>query len=514
VSVRLSGAVYADAAVGDVLSATITINCPYASPTSLSFPFQLTVLPSVAVITSLYPAAVSVDTTASDVVNVAITGSGFVASGSGLVTEVFANGTQLSSGVTVVNATTILVAITVGTTGYFAAAGTPLTLAVINPDGGSPAAPTSGPGVMNLAVVATPIIDSVTSAATFIQAGASATFAPYDIITIFGSYFCPDCGQSSNPSLLIGDPDPTYFRYPTALSPDPGGGTPHYLQVAFNKHAGGAAIGPGYLIFANNTQINVLVPAAVATASPSLLGTGTLDIFVSYGATAPPAAPLSTETSAAYTVGVAGNDPGVLAENSAGVGQGAVLNADFSLNSSTNAALHTTGTVLVYMTGLGAPNSTASNVTTATALVYPGSCISALGVTGTPGPPAVPSIIGYLTTVNTSTVTPPYTAPSPPWTSLDGAVIQSAEIVAPGTFHYPPCLSPVTATIAGVAATVTYAGWVADSIEGLYQVNVTVPTGAVPAGAPVTGLATPISVPVVVTVGGKSSQAGITLWVE
>lgn len=505
VSVSLSPLVYAMAHAGDVLSATVTINCPTASTTSISIPFQLTVLPPAAAITSLFPTAVPVDTNATDVINVVISGSGFVPTGTGQVTEVFANSTQLTSGVTVVNSTTIMLAITVGTTGYFSAAGTPLTLAVVNPNGGSPSAPTTGSGVANLNVVSTPIINSIASASTFIEAGANTQVAPYDMITIFGNNLCPDCGQNSNPALLTAVPDSTYYRYPTYLSPDSGG---HYLQVFFNKHSGGALIAQGYLIFANNTQINVLVPAAVATVTPSLIGTGTLDVVVTYGTNQTPA---DSDKSAAYTIGVVANDPGVLTANSTGVGQGAVLNSDFSLNSQSSAALHSTGTVLVYMTGLGAPNSTASNATTTTALAYPASCISALGQAAQAGPPAVPAIIGYMTTMNTAASG--YTPPSPAWTTVDGAVIQSAMIVGSGTEHYPPCNSTVTATIAGLPATVTYAGWVANSVAGLYQVNLTVPAGAVPSNYASTG-GTPISVPVLVTIGGKTSQTGVTLWVK
>jgi uncharacterized protein (TIGR03437 family) len=503
VSVSLNPLVYAKAVAGDVLTTTVTIN--YAA-TTIPLSFQLTVTPPVAAITSLYPAATPVDTTAADVVNVVITGTGFVPSGTGQITEIFANGvTQLVTGtglvVNVVNSTTITLAITVGTTAYFSTAGTPLTLAVINPNGGTPAAPTTGPPVANLAVVNVPIINAITSASTYVESGTAAVFAPYDFVTIFGTNMCPDCG-GSNPDLLTGVPDATFFRYPTALSPD----ATHYLQVQFNKHTGGTLIAQGYLVFANNTQINVLVPAGVGTASPTLIGAGTVDVVVSYGTTAPPTAPLVAESSAAYTVGAVAVDPGVLTVNSNGVGQGAILNGDFSLNSSTNAAVHASGTAIVYMTGLGAPTSVASNATTATALSYPNSCISALGVAAIPGPPAVAAIIGYLTTMNTTTVSPAYTAPSPAWTSLDGAIVQSAKIVSSGTFHFPPCISPVTATVAGLPATVGYAGWVADSVAGLYQVNLTIPSAA--------ASGTAISVPVIVTLGGKSSQTGVTMWVK
>ncbi len=253
----------------------------------------------------------------------------------------------------------------------------------------------------------------------------------------------------------------------------------------------------------------MLVPAAVATVTPSLIGTGTLDVVVTYGTTAPPASPLGTESSSAYTVGVVANDPGILTVNSGGEGPGAILNSDFSLNSATNAALHTSGVVLVYMTGLGAPNSTASNATTTATLAYPGSCISALGAAAVSGPPAVAAVLGYLNAINTESI-----PPSPLWTSVDGAVIQNSLIVASGTSHYPPCNSGATATVAGGTATVGYAGWVANSVAGLYQVNLTIPVGAVPANTPATGLTTPIAVPLSVTVNGKTSQNGVTVWVK
>jgi uncharacterized protein (TIGR03437 family) len=60
--------------------------------------------------------------------------------------------------------------------------------------------------------------------------------------------------------------------------------------------------------------------------------------------------------------------------------------------------------------------------------------------------------------------------------------------------------TPVTVTIAGVAATVTYAGPFVDGMLGVFEVDATVPTH-------ITGKA----VPVVVTIGGNSAQAGVTI---
>jgi uncharacterized protein (TIGR03437 family) len=501
-------AVYGTAKAGDVISGTVTITYANSSSTTTTsaLSFSLTVTPPAAAITSLVPATVPVDTNAIDVVSFVINGTGFVSSGTNQVTAVFANGSQIVTGtgitVTVVNSTTILVSITVGTANYFAASGTPLALAVLNPNGASGTlfCPTTPSALANLNVSSLPIINTITSGSAYVES--NDLFAPYDLITIFGANFF---GNGTDPTLETGTPDGTYFRYPQFLTAD----STHYLQVWFKKHSDSTLVGQGYLVFANDTQINVLVPAALATVSAgALVGAGTVDVTVTYGTTTPstpstPATPASAEESVAYRIGITANDPGILTINSDGQGQGAILNSDYSLNSNADAAVHATGSVMVYMTGLGAPTSTANNTTSTTALAYPGSCISALGALAS-GPN--PAITGYETTMNTTNGS--YTAPSPAWTSVDGAVIQSAMIVSP-TYHYAPCMGGVTATINGVAATVQYAGWVEDSIAGLYQVNLLVPAGGLPTGA-----SGATSVPVQVTIGGKSSQAGVTMWVK
>jgi uncharacterized protein (TIGR03437 family) len=75
----------------------------------------------------------------------------------------------------------------------------------------------------------------------------------------------------------------------------------------------------------------------------------------------------------------------------------------------------------------------------------------------------------------------------------------------------PPLLSalkrpllPVTATIGGVQAEVQYAGSAAGLISGVMQVNVLIPATA-PTGT---------AVPIVVSVGGTPSQAGVTVAVQ
>ena len=62
-----------------------------------------------------------------------------------------------------------------------------------------------------------------------------------------------------------------------------------------------------------------------------------------------------------------------------------------------------------------------------------------------------------------------------------------------------------------------YAGWVPDSIAGLYQVNLTLPSGTgtftTPTGASITNITTVIQLPVQITVGSVHSQDNVTVWV-
>ena len=67
-----------------------------------------------------------------------------------------------------------------------------------------------------------------------------------------------------------------------------------------------------------------------------------------------------------------------------------------------------------------------------------------------------------------------------------------------------PVAQPVTATVGGIPAQVQYAGGVSGLIAGLLQVNVQIPNGTTPGSA----------VPVVLTIGGKATQANVTLAVH
>ncbi len=88
---------------------------------------------------------------------------------------------------------------------------------------------------------------------------------------------------------------------------------------------------------------------------------------------------------------------------------------------------------------------------------------------------------------------------------LSGGASDTGYIVPAGLTPLPQVSPAPTVTIGGQAADVTnsnyYAGPIPGSMLGLLQINAVVPTGA----------STGVAVPVVVTIGGNSSQASVTL---
>ena len=315
-----------------------------------------------------------------------------------------------------------------------------------------------------LTVTTAPIIYSVTDAAALQEAapGTNPSFAPYEMITIFGDNL--DTGAA-----VSGAPDATFHKYPTTLTVPAAGGNP--LSVSFYKQGvigAGTHLADAPLLFVNNNQINAMVPAAVAGA-----GVTSLQIVVTYNAV----------PSTAYDATPIASNPGIFTTGSSGQGQGAIVLSNGTVNSSTSnstKAVKGTSTVMVYLSGMGAPDSTATDTVSTKAATFPGACIS---------------VASFDTAVN------------PAWTSADGAIVQAAKIDAG---HFAPCFATVkvTATIGGQAATVSYAGWVADSLAGLYQVNLAVPKAAASGNS--------IPVQVTVTTGGHSysTQTGVTMAIQ
>jgi uncharacterized protein (TIGR03437 family) len=501
IPLTLAPLAFQQAQFGDTLSGSVVIA---AAGQTLTVPVNITAVAGQPTITSLFPTAVPVMISPGSpgTVTLVINGTGFVTSAS-QQTKVFVGAAAVpAANVTVLSSNTMTALIPYASDGTpFNRAGS-VTMGVAN--GANPTAPATG-GTKALTVTAAPIITTVTSASTWLQpaTGANPTVAPYDIISIFGYNFCPLCTGAN--AVLVASPDPVYFRYPSFLSPDGS----HKVTVTFSKATGSGWVATGYLLFASNNQLNVLVPASIASQTPSLLGAGTVKVSVGYDTAVTASA---ANSSAGYILNAAAVDPGIFTLDANG--QGAVLSAGYVLNSASAPATQGNGSVvLIYGTGLGIPTGTAPNTTNLTA--PPTSCIAPIGAAGSLS--ADPT--GYMGTVFTGIAhpggyTPPtgYVAPSTSWNgSIDGAVIRSV-LLSSGVF--PPCLATLpTVTIAGQPAVVNYAGFVSDSVAGLYQLNVVVPT----INLTTLGLTAPAQVPVLITFPGTpavSSQAGVYLWVQ
>ena len=463
ITVSFLGDVLYNANVGDVLGGKVTV-----TPTGgvgIDFTYTIDIDEPNAAITSIFPSQAAVQS--SNSIKVVVTGSGFGTTGgySGSPTTVkIAYGSVAATDITtiggafsVANQNTLVMTIpyqdNAGTPNAILSAAGNVTISITNGLSGEVAA------TATLTVTGNPIVYAVTDAASITETapGTNPTVAPYEIVTLWGDNLIS--GSAVNATL------DSFSRYPTTLT-----ASGHTVGVAFWNAAGSTKIADAYLLFASKTQINLMVPSNVTVGQ-------TDRIVVTYNALASAASP-----AAGFPVTVAAENPGVFTTSSSGQGQGAILLADYSLNSSSNKAAAGT-TVLIYMTGVGTPNSTALNSAVASKSAFPTTCIS----------PA-----SYMATINALA-----TPPSPAWTTVDGTVIQQRKLTAN---HLPPCMATanaVTVSIGGKAATVSYAGWVGDSIAGLYQINAAL-AATTPSGTQ----------PVVVTVGGVQSQTGVTMVVK
>lgn len=512
-----------NAAPGDTLTATITIT-PAGQP-AVILPVAILVSAAPPTLTSVSPSIVPLlpSPQVPGTVTLVLKGTNFV-SGTGIYkTKVFVGATLAAAtqvptaNVTVLSPTYLTVTVPYISTGVpFATAGAAALLIGVN-NGAAPTAPATG-ATATIGVTAAPIISQITSASSFVE-NATPTVAPYDIISIFGSNFCPLCTGTN--SVLLGAPDAVYSRFPTFVSPD---GT-HKVSVSFSKPGTPATFLPGYLLFATNNQINVLVPGALA----SLTSSG-VNVTVGYDTVAPAVA--VTAISAASLITPVLQDPGIFTIASNGQGQGAITDATtFVLNSMANPAVSGTDTIAIFMTGLGTPDSVATNISTNLTTVWSTNCLAPLGTALTPGIVSL-APTGYLDTVNT----PYFASPTgtgfqqpvgyvvPTWTSIDGAVFTSTELGG----NQAPCFlaadvgatNLLTVTIAGAATDaitaatstykITYAGFVSSSVAGLYQINVQLPASL--------GTGSAVAYPITVTVGSGgtalTSQAGVTVWIQ
>jgi len=373
-------------------------------------------------------------------------------------------------------------------------------IGVCNPVGAT--CPLTGQAVLTIGN--NPIIQAVTSASSYQQVTAPAkpSVAPYDMISIFGTSFCSSGGSGcSSSQLLFGTPDAATLTYPRSVSPDAAGLTRRSTVVTFQTTASPpVVIATAPILFATNNQINVMAPAALS-AYPNT----DVNVVVSFGYLTG----ATQRVSSPYTVTAMATSPGLFTIGSNGQGDGAILDTNWAVITPTNptgirtnagaASGGISDTVQIYLTGLGLPSTGADNASTGTSggAVWGTDCVSTSS---------------FLTTRNATA--------SSALTTIDGTVVLSSLL---NTNRLVPCIasgssnSP-TVTIGGRTAVVSYAGFLPDSIAGLYQINAKLPVNGLASftdanGATVATVTAPVQLPVVITADGRSSQTGVNLWV-
>ena len=501
--------VFAAAIPGNVLIGTVSLG--WGSPArTLVVTINITIQAAGATVTAISPA--SLPTASSGTAfTLVLTGSEFINSSDpalrtrvGIVTAgSVVNNTNIISNI--VNGSNIILTIiapaVVDAALPFSPSGNggTVVIGVCNPSG---ATCTTATGSAILSIGNNPIIQGVTSASAYQQVTAPALqgVAPYDMVSIFGSNFCSSGGSGcSSSQVLYGVPNALTLTYPRTISPDAVGATQRSTVVTFQTTASTpVVIATAPILFATNNQINVMVPAAVS----AQIG-NTVHMVVSFGY----GTGTTLKQSAVFPVTVAATAPGLFTIGSNGQGDGAILDTNWAVvapaNPSgirTNAGAATGGasdTIQIYLTGLGTPSTGADNATAGSGYVWGTDCISTTS---------------YLTSLNalaTSSLT-----------SVDGTVILSSLL---NTNRLVPCIatgstnSP-SVTIGGRAAVVSYAGFLPDSIAGLYQINAKLPVNGAAtftnsAGATVASITALTQLPIIVTANGVASQTGVNLWV-
>ncbi len=225
-----------------------------------------------------------------------------------------------------------------------------------------------------LASVTTPIIYSVTNAASFTEpvTGTNPTVAPYEIISIFGANFDPANGLVNNTSETAA---PGIFG--TTVNNSKGRAVIVYFclgNLAATNCTGGdssAFLAKAPLIFVSNNQINAVVPVEIEGISNASLGTNSAtlgaNVLVSVAA-------VTNDAANQFLLNTAVSAPGVFTPDGTGRGSAAVLNHDWTLNTASNP--NPKGTVFhIYMTGVGDPPSTGADTAAATPAA-PATCVS------------------------------------------------------------------------------------------------------------------------------------------
>jgi hypothetical protein len=509
INVTFPPLVFAQALPNTNLTGTVTLT--WGNPAQiLVVNFTVQVQSSGAIITALSPPTLPTALPGVAPFPVSISGTGFVPSSNPLYATkvgIVTGGVIVPDGniaVNIINPSNMSLLIAVNATDNAnlpfspTGPGGPITIGVCNPGGGVCTTPTS---TAVLTIGNNPIIQAVTSSSTLTEVTPPTlpTIAPYDMISLFGANFCSSSGTGCTSStVLYGTPGSTTETYPATLTPD-SSGTLRNLVVTFYTTGSSTVLATAPLLFATNSQINALVPAAIC---PSGTCPATVDVGVSFGYGISGSATLLKSTS--FTVNVAAVDPGIFTIGADGQGSGAILDTNWNLISASNPAgmrnsasgftPYTFGdsdVVQVYMTGLGIPDSTGTG----------------------PGWSAnCDTIAAYETALGT------YLGITAP-TALDGTLILQAPLTSPATV---PCFlstDAFTASVGGKPAKVIYAGWAPNEVSGLFQVNVQLPLSTGGTFQTVAGTTTPatlvapVQLPISVSAFTIPTQAGVSIWV-
>ena len=300
VPVTFSPAFFASAVPGKILTGQVILNYQNGKTITVTFNVTVTFTSATATAVSISPATLPT-AAIGQTFTVTLYGTGFVPStdptqqtvagivNTGITTvngiPAGAIGSDPNIVASVVNASTVVFTITVPATdallNFFAGSAKTITFGVCNPNGALTGCSTpTGTKTMTIASGPTFSASQVLSSSTFQPL---AGVAPYDIVSIFGSNFCTANGTGCTPNQILyavvaGLPNLTYQTY---LTPDAvgNGSTPRQLTVTFINHATPANTANAPLLFATNSQINLLVPSVVS----SWTVTAGVDITVNFG---------------------------------------------------------------------------------------------------------------------------------------------------------------------------------------------------------------------------------------
>ncbi len=256
IPVTFNQTAFSGVAPGTMVSGTVSISS--GSPaTTYVVTFNITAQAPGAILTGVSPMIVPTLTPGQQV-QVVLIGSGFVKSTdpTQATTVGIVNGGSFvpdtNFNVNVLNASNILLTITVPNTPDalldFATATTfPVIIGVCNPAGATCTVPT---GKTTLTIGAKPIIQTVTSASSYVQADSYPPVAPYDMISIFGTNLCASCVGTN--SIMYGSPQSPTLAYPTSLSNTDAISVTRTLQVSVpdytprQQHHAGDFCWPGH----------------------------------------------------------------------------------------------------------------------------------------------------------------------------------------------------------------------------------------------------------------------------